>query len=152
MNKQTRKFLKQYAKSKSEEVGDRLVVVPKMEWPKTEVIPSTVWRNRKYIVQVFFEGDTENDFVRISVSRNDIKGFRSDGSPDWKDQISWDDLQSIKNQIGYQDRWAVECYPPQSKVVNVANMRHLWLLPEPPIFGWHRGASSLIARRGDDDQ
>jgi hypothetical protein len=35
--------------------------------------------------------------------------------------------------------WAVEIYPADGDVVAVANMRHLWLLPEAPAFAW-RGA------------
>lgn len=34
---------------------------------------------------------------------------------------------------------AGEVFPAESDVVNVANMRHLWLLREPPPFGWRRG-------------
>ena len=43
------------------------------------------------------------------------------------DGITWDELQSIKNQIGYQDFLAFEMYPPEKDVVNVENMRHLWI-------------------------
>lgn len=47
-----------------------------------------------------------------------------------------DALQQIKNETMGTDVWAVECYPPQHLVQNVANMRHLWILEEPPAFGW----------------
>lgn len=49
---------------------------------------------------------------------------------DARDGISWDDLQWIKGAAGYRDREAVEVYPRDGDVVNVANMRHLWILPE----------------------
>lgn len=29
-----------------------------------------------------------------------------------------------------------QIYPDDDNIVNVANMRHLWLLPEPPAFMW----------------
>jgi hypothetical protein len=45
---------------------------------------------------------------------------------------SWDDLQRVKNEIAGPERLAVECYPPQSHVVNKENARHLWVLPA----GW----------------
>lgn len=44
----------------------------------------------------------------------------------------------LKAECGRGDKWAVELYPPDEAVVNVANIRHLWLLPEPPAFGWNR--------------
>ncbi len=54
----------------------------------------------------------------------------------WKDKITWDELQRIKSEIGRGEQWAVELFPADSQVVNVANMRHLWLLTKPPEFRW----------------
>lgn len=48
---------------------------------------------------------------------------------DGRDGIPWDDLQVLKGHAGYGDREAVEIYPPDARVVNQANMRHLWVLP-----------------------
>ena len=45
-------------------------------------------------------------------------------------------LQEIKNTIGYKDKFAVEVYPAENDIVNVANMRHLWVLPKPLGFEW----------------
>lgn len=42
--------------------------------------------------------------------------------------ITWDDLQAIKNDLFGKEACATEIYPPQSRVVNNLNMRHLWLL------------------------
>ena len=36
---------------------------------------------------------------------------------------------------------AVEVFPADDQVVNVANMRHLWVLPEPLPFAWEKGLS-----------
>ncbi|EOG1815585.1 hypothetical protein ACK3RA_000943 [Enterobacter hormaechei] len=49
-----------------------------------------------------------------------------------------DALQEIKSAVGYGDRDAVEIYPRDSDVVNVANMRHLWITPEPIAFAWRK--------------
>jgi hypothetical protein len=59
----------------------------------------------------------------------------------WLDGITWDELQHLKMLAGYGDRVAVEIYPPDSEVVNIANIRHLWLLNEVPTFMWQRPAS-----------
>jgi hypothetical protein len=54
----------------------------------------------------------------------------------WADGITWDTLQLLKRECGHGERWAVEVYPPDTDIVNVANMRHLWLLRAPPPFGF----------------
>lgn len=114
---------------------ERLVKVPKEQWiesPLDASLPAArtqVWRNRHFLVQVF----TENCFIRLTVSRCDI-----DSNGDWKDGISWEELQNIKNEIGYAEFDAVEVYPRQGDEVNVANMRHLWVMSVPLPFPWRR--------------
>lgn len=110
-----------------------LIEVPKKEWVILgENIPLKVWKNDQFLVQLRQDGN----FKRFSINRTEIETLGI--NPLWKDGISWDDLQWIKDSIGYKDHWAVEIYPPFDEIVNVANMRHLWLLPEPPIYGWHK--------------
>lgn len=70
--------------------------------------------------------------MRLSINKTSHNGDT------WDDNITWDELQKIKNECGYGDACAVEIFPPDESVVNVANMRHLWLLPEPPSFMWNR--------------
>lgn len=89
--------------------------------------PFRVLRSREFLAQIY----NENGHVRISVCRTEL-----DSEGYWKDGISWEELQRIKNECGFADQCAVEVYPPESDVVNVANMRHLWILPEPPAFAW----------------
>ena len=43
--------------------------------------------------------------------------------------LTWAHLQELKGMCGHGKREAVEIYPADDAVVNVANMRHLWLLP-----------------------
>lgn len=77
-----------------------------------------VWRSRHFLVQVFMEADA----TRLSVNRTDV-----DGEGRWRDGITWDELQNIKRAVGYGDSMAIEFYPPDVDVVNVANIRHLWI-------------------------
>lgn len=103
-------------------------------WPPDEM-PSTVsrvgvWRSREFLVQCFRD-DVAGGF-RLTVNRTELG---HDGR--WVDGITWDELQRVKRECGFGDFWAVECYPPDTQVVNVGNLRHLWLLTEPPSgFGW----------------
>ena len=86
------------------------------------------FRNRDFLVQVF----DEVEVTRISVNR--IKIDKS--GTKWKDGITWDELQEIKHRLGYGGRCAVEIYPPDKNVVNVANIRHLFILKECPNYMW----------------
>ncbi len=104
---------------------------PSSDWP-TEYRPDKlkeVWRSRDYLVQIFNDGPYE----RISVCRTSINGNR------WTDGIPWEDLQRLKKECGRGDLAAVEIYPPDKDLVNVANMRHLWVLPAVPNFCWQAG-------------
>lgn len=91
--------------------------------------PYEVWRSRDFLVQLF----REPSGVRMSVNRTHMPNGK-----DWAEGISWDDLQRLKYEIGRGDLWAVELYPADEHVVDDANMRHLWLLGEPPSFGWRQ--------------
>lgn len=102
---------------------------PKGQWPKTPSdfkTPIAVFRSRHFLIQVFDEGEVK----RISVNRTIHNGVS------WDENISWDELQLLKSQIGYGNFYAVEIYPAEDEVVNVANMRHLWILKEAPPFAW----------------
>ncbi len=109
-----------------------LAMVPSKQWPVAQHDPKRleVWVSREYLVQVFAEGD---GVQRISANRTTA---RSDGR--WDDGMTWDEMQAIKRQIGRGDLYAVEIYPRDRDVVNVANMRHIWVLPEPLMIGWFK--------------
>lgn len=110
-----------------------LTKVPEYEWPKgaTSRVRIDVWRNHKFLVQAFEEPD---GVVRLSISSTSVTA-----NGRWKDGITWEELQSIKNDVGYGDRHAVEIFPSKDDLVNVANMRHLWVLKEPLPFAWRNG-------------
>lgn len=93
--------------------------------------PIEVWRSRYFLVQIFSE---DNGIMRMTVCRTEI----NETGERWKDNITWDDLQRLKRECFYGHRDAVEIYPRDVDIVNVANMRHLWLLPEPLPFGWRK--------------
>ena len=105
--------------------------VPQDQMPAAMVgIVSKVWRSRRFLAQLYVESA---GILRLSVNRTSTP----DGNR-WADGITWDELQAVKGQCGFADAWAVEIYPPADCVVNVANVRHLWLLPEPPAFAWRQ--------------
>lgn len=121
-----------------------LQLIPRHEWPQNHQANTDrlrAWRSRDFLVQEYREQSTA--LVRLSVNRTSMTGDR------WTDNISWDELQDIKAQCGYALHDAVEVYPPAGNVVNVANIRHLWVLRERLPFAWrasrHAPAPSTVA-------
>ena len=107
----------------------KLQELPRDQWP-VEFAENTgilqVWRSSGFLAQAYSEGDV----IRLSINRTVIAngGFDAD--------ISWEDLQDIKHQAGYGNRRAVEVYPMDDHIINVANSRHLWILPDDIEIGW----------------
>ena len=115
-------------------LSDEFKTIPRETWPLLPPgfrIPIQVWRNNQYLVQVYEEKGAAE--IRLSIIRSVMI---EDG--EWQDGLSWEVMQKIKSDIGYGDAFAVEIYPPNEDVVNVANMRHLWLMKNPPDMGWKR--------------
>jgi len=55
--------------------------------------------------------------------------------------LTWDELMVIKNEMLGEDACAIELFSREGDVVNEANIRHLWELPEgvlPDNFGLKR--------------
>lgn len=109
--------------------------IPEYEWPTypagASKKPYAVLRSRLFLVQCYAEHD---GISRLSVARTIIEPTTGR----WKDGISWEELQDIKRQVGLGDYMAVEIYPADKDIVNVANMRHLWVLRDPLPFGWKK--------------
>lgn len=110
-----------------------LMQVPRNEWPDPDSRQLAVWRSRDFLVQIFNDKHEDGTTLRLSINRTTMAGDR------WADGITWDELQRVKREVGLGLMWAVEIYPPDHEVVNVANVRHLWLVPA-PAFAWRKGA------------
>lgn len=121
------------------EYPDCLVDIPRSYWPsaveRMSELVIAVLRSRKFCCQVY---DSGNGVRRLSFNRSEVELIGN--VCQWKQGITWDDLQQLKAEAGYGDRQAVEIYPADEDVVNVANMRHLWVLPESLPFAWKKEA------------
>lgn len=126
----------------------QLARVPVEKWPQ-EMSDGTprieLFRSRTHLVQVFAE---PSGIVRLSVNRTDWDERQNR----FREDITWDDLQRLKGEAGYANHYAVEVFPPDIDVVNVANMRHLWVFPANVVlpFAWRSrsipGAPSITTR------
>lgn len=54
------------------------------------------------------------------------------GRHDKKPCGAWSELQRIKNEAYGADRWAVQCFPPDEELTDVANIYWLYVAPA----GW----------------
>lgn len=103
--------------------------VERHEWPPLvkAASPIEVYRSSTFLVQVF----NERDAIRLSINRTMVNK-----AGQWLEDITWDDLQRLKRECGHGNAIAIEFYPPDRDVVNVANMRHLWL-PKSTVIPQH---------------
>lgn len=101
--------------------------VPRDQWPSARPELLEVWRSKGFLVQVCAE---KNGYVRMSAHRTAHTG------DNWVAAILWDELMQLKRECGRGDLDALELFPADSDVVNVANIRHLFFPPEPVAFKW----------------
>ena len=95
----------------------------------TAATPIRAWRSRTHLAVLYIDRYR----LRLTVQRTKLRadGYSEEG-------ITWDDLMRLKREAGFGEQWAVECYPPDAEVVDVASMRHLWLLSDEPVVGWKK--------------
>lgn len=125
-----------YMREQNRRYGPHLVRIPNPDWPLDAFsvghLPSEVWRSRQYLVVIWQQGDYE----RLSVNRTELVA----GSVNrFKEDISWEDLQRLKAECGRGECWCVEIYPADHHLVNVQNMRHLFVLKDAPEYAWKQG-------------
>lgn len=88
------------------------------------------WLSNLIGVQVYKKDE------RKGVRRLTIHSIFPNEQGGWDELAGWDLLQHAKNSVGFGERHAVEIFPSTVDLVNVSNMRHLWVLDEPLPFAW----------------
>ena len=136
MNRKDRRAIQREQHKHVEQLPEHLTPIPPEEFPNWQnaQLPIKAWRSRKYLVQQYEVEDAAfPGMIRLSVCRVKLS---ADGR--WEDGLTWDELQQVKREVGYGKWWAVEIYPCDKDVVNVANFRHLWCLSTPLNIGWFK--------------
>lgn len=124
---------------------DTMVLVPHSDYkakPPREL--QEVWRSRTMLCQIYQYGGV----TRLTISSTDYRA--ETGAV--RDGLSWDELMQVKRECGFGAYEAVEIYPADANIVNVANMRHLWITGEAMPFGWDVDSGGNEKCRGYDRQ
>ena len=130
MSRADRRAAQRYIAQENAKWPAQLKEWPRAEWPETRANVLRVLRSRGFLVQEY--AAEAPAMVRLSINRT---ALASGG--DWAQEINWEELQRLKREAGYGDQEAVEVFPTDRDVVNVANMRHLWILPAGTLpFVW----------------
>lgn len=106
-------------------------------YPNAKHPPIRVWQSRKYLVQLF----DEPPFLSVDTKRITVCRVTLGDDGHWDAGLSWDELQDIKREIGFSEWYGVEIYPRDRDVVNVANMRHIWVFAVPLDLGWFKDST-----------
>ena len=118
--------------------GLTLTPVPESAWPasylESRVPVLALWRSRDFLVVAY---RSSPGVTRLSVNRTIL---RDDGL--WADGITWDELQRLKREAGFGTSDAVEVFPADEDLVNIANMRHLFVFQARLGFVWRAGVVS----------
>lgn len=84
------------------------------------------WANNTYVViRRRMDGNDGATAYHLSIRRQDREPVRD-----------WRDFQRIKNQLAGPEYEAVEIYPAESRLVDMANQFHLWCFPFQLPFGF----------------
>ena len=111
--------------------GRPMVEVPRDEWPVVLAMtcrPLRVWQSRDYLAVLYQEPDGR---LRLSVNsvRRNPQGM-------WRDGITWDELQRVKNECLGPETWCAEAFPAESALVRESNIRHLFVMDAKPDWAW----------------
>lgn len=135
LNRAGRRAMVAHAAQEAKKRPEILTEIPRAAWPLSQTRQTHVWHSRKFLVQMFEEEPFQGvETRRISVCRATLLECGR-----WEENLTWDELMQVKREIGFGEWYAVEIFPRDRDVVNVANMRHLWLLGSPLALGWFRG-------------
>lgn len=132
LSRAERRHAERYMQRENAKWPNTLKEWSRSEWPVDHPEILRLWRSRGFLVQEHQAPPPA--IVRLSILRTAL-----DSGGGWQQDISWEELQRLKREAGYGGHEAVEVFPPDADVVNVANIRHLWILPAGHLpFVWRK--------------
>jgi endonuclease YncB( thermonuclease family) len=126
----------------------KLARVPLPEMPRSRVAPDEAYVDREngVVVQVWAnatpgcDGTPWAGTLRVAVKHTSATTAEGVFDRSTTKPIEWGDLQAIKDHF-WSDQIAVEIFPPKDKIVDVADMRWLWVLPPGAVLPFNLQAS-----------
>lgn len=115
-----------------------------------QVGPSSAWIDRPngVCVQIWddatpgCDGTPWEGTLRVSVKHTRAKTPQNAAKRGYDLPITWNDLQAIKDHF-WPERIAVEVFPPKDSIVDVADMRWLWVLPKGAVLPFNLQTNSI---------
>lgn len=105
-------------------------------------------RARGVVVQVWdnatpgCDGTPWAGTLRVSIKHTRAKTPENFMKRGYALPITWDDMQAIKDHF-WPDRIAIEIFPPHDSIVDIADMRWMWVLPKGAVLPFNLQSSSL---------
>lgn len=106
-----------------------------------DLVSSRIYKNHLYQVAYYPPPERKDDpahggegwppMIHLSIKRIDRMPVHD-----------WAHLQLIKNELVGERNEAIELYPAEDRVVNMANQYHLWVMADPEVrfpIGFHEG-------------
>lgn len=137
LSRTERRAAAKYSREEAAKRPAKLTPIERWQWPAQlyqQQRLQQVWHSKQFLVQMF----AERPFGGIECKRLSVCRVTLGPDGHWDAKITWDDLYAIKSELGFSDWYGVEIYPRRKDLVNLANMRHVWLLSEPLDLGWTR--------------
>lgn len=126
--------LRKVLRDENRKFPPHLVKIPDEHWPEDRHAYGDtrihVYRSKYFLVQVYA---MNGGMFRIAVARCEI-----DKNGQFVEDITWDDMQMIKRQAGFSEWDGVELFPKDRDMINIENMRHMFVFPESLPFAWRR--------------
>lgn len=129
---------KRKIEKENKKFSNRLEKIPSDDLPDhTDDTMLDAYRSAEYLVQVFDVSDLMPGLIQISVQRMMINR-----NGEFADGIPFDDLQIIKNEVGFSNYDAVEILPRHIDYYTKPNVRYIWVLTKSTLpFIWRRDPS-----------
>lgn len=96
----------------------------KIDFENMERVPegvNEIYRNNYYFLFVWYNiPTTKGEATKVLIRANDHKPIKN----------HWREIQNIKNEIFGKEKIAIEYYPPESDLVDMANIYWIWIFPD----------------------
>lgn len=105
-------------------------------------------RERGVVVQVWDDatpgciGTPWEGTLRVSIKHTRAKSIERIMARGYALPITWDDMQAIKDHF-WPERIGIEIFPPHDSIVDVADMRWMWVLPKGAVLPFNLQSGSL---------